>query len=131
MINYAEPETLQPFLSYIVVPLYRIVEDPNSQDEQMAELQQLAREVQDLLQQKIGVTLFAEVYNETRRMATEKRQSRKAAIAVGNVANPASEAERRARRNEHTAKLRKRKAQAFAEKKVRFGVARKRVRMEE
>jgi hypothetical protein len=39
--------------------------------------------VQDLLQKKIGVTLFAAAYNEERRKAAEKRQSRKAAIAVG------------------------------------------------
>jgi U3 small nucleolar RNA-associated protein 20 len=107
MINHVEPQALQPLLPDIVLPLYRIVEDPNTKDEQMGtfsiltyfepsgpshlsnpgtfstvELQVLAREVQELLQTKIGVTLFSEAYNEVRRKATEKRQSRKAAIAV-------------------------------------------------
>jgi hypothetical protein len=35
MINHVEPQVLQPLLTDIMVPLYRIVEDPHTQDQQM------------------------------------------------------------------------------------------------
>jgi hypothetical protein len=48
---------------------------------QTAELQTLAREVQELLQTKIGTTAYSQVHNTIRQKAATRRQERKQILA--------------------------------------------------
>lgn len=106
MINYLEVEALKRFLVQIVTPIYRIIEDPNAQDPQMGqslfsltllngieskliklykiavEIQTLAQEVQELLQNKIGVTAYSTIHTTIRQKAAIKRNERKTATAL-------------------------------------------------
>lgn len=130
----------------ILIPLVRITEDPNgAKDPQLGarprtaprryrrltdahtsvftpdDLQVLAREVQELLSQKLGVTSVAETYSEIRRKMSMRREERKRASAMATVNDPELEGKRRAKRTETKAKARKRKNASFAETKMRYG----------
>ena len=134
-----------------MIPLVRVIEDPNgAKDPQLGqlnsrryartqltwpvadELQNLAREVQELLSQKIGVTSVAEIYSDIRRKMTMRREERKRASALAVVNNPEIDAKRRAKKTESKAKAKKRKSASFAETKLRYGQkgGNKRIRQE-
>lgn len=105
MISFLDAPTLQRFVVQMATPIFRISEDPNAQDPQMgqsryrsgvcmlwdcaltrlflpaAELQTLAREVQDLLQSKIGTTAYSQVHNQIWQKAAMRRQERKQTLA--------------------------------------------------
>ncbi|GJN92260.1 hypothetical protein Rhopal_005290-T1 [Rhodotorula paludigena] len=130
VISFLDAATLQHFLIQMAVPIFRISEDPNAQDPQMAELQTLAHEVQELLQSKIGTTAYAQVHNQIRQRAAEKRNARKRDLALQAINDPVEEAKRKAKRQELKKAQKKRKVAAFAEKKERFGVGAKRRRAE-
>lgn len=128
----------------IILPIVRMIEDPNgAQDPQMskrssfpvvvltfsdsnvslaADLQALAREVQEMLSKRVGVTLVTEAYSKVQRSMAIKRESRKRTSALHAVNNPEAEAHRRAKKNESTLKNRKRKNESFKETKLKYGV---------
>ena len=95
---------------------------------QKGELQTLAREVQELMQHKIGTTEYAAVHNEIRKRAAERRNERKRAIALDAINDPELDAKRKSRRAEQKKNQKKRKVAAFADQKVRFGDGSKRRR---
>lgn len=106
----------------ILIPIVRITDDPNgAKDPQLDELQVLAREVQELLSQKVGVTGVAETYSEIRQKIAVRREERKRGMALSAINDPEVDARRRAKRNESKAKSRKRKNEAYAQTKMRYG----------
>jgi U3 small nucleolar RNA-associated protein 20 len=86
-----------------------------------ADLQNLAREVQELLSQKIGVGSVAEIYSSIRRTMSMRREERKRASALAVVNNPEIDAKRRAKKTENKAKAKKRKSASYADNKLRYG----------
>ncbi|BGP12578.1 hypothetical protein JCM10213_004835 [Rhodosporidiobolus nylandii] len=130
VISFLDATALQRFVKQMAIPIFRIAEDPHAEDPQMADLQSLAREVQELLQTKIGTTAFSQTYNEIRKQAAEKRNARKQEKAMQTFTDPAEEAKRRAQRAELKKKQRKRKTESFAAQKERFGTGSKRRRQE-
>ncbi|GAA5886649.1 hypothetical protein JCM16303_001398 [Sporobolomyces ruberrimus] len=127
-ISHLEKESLSRFTMQLAIPIFRISEDPNAQDPQMAELQTLAKEVQELMQAKIGTTEYSSVHNEIRKRAAEKRNERKRTIALQAINDPEEDAKRKSRRAEQKKNQKKRKVAAFADQKERFGDGSKRRR---
>ncbi|GAA6006564.1 hypothetical protein JCM10207_004975 [Rhodosporidiobolus poonsookiae] len=121
VISFLDAAALQRFVLQMAVPIFRISEDPNAQDPQMVELQNLAREVQELLQTKIGVTEYAKVHNEIRQKAAERRNARKQEQALQVMNDPAEAARRREKRAEQKKGQKKRKDAAFAEQRALGG----------
>ncbi|GAA5956052.1 hypothetical protein JCM21900_002578 [Sporobolomyces salmonicolor] len=122
IICHLDKSALERFVMQMAIPIFRISEDPNAQDPQMAELQMLAREVQELLQGKIGTTAYSLVHNQIRQKAADKRNQRKRDLAMQVINNPEEDAKRKARRAAQKSAQKKRKTAAFAEQKERFGV---------
>ncbi|GAA5834879.1 hypothetical protein JCM11251_002051 [Rhodosporidiobolus azoricus] len=130
VISFLDVAALQRFVMQMAIPIFRISEDPNAQDPQMAELQTLAREVQELLQTKIGVTQYSAIHNQIRQKAAERRNERKQAAALQVLNDPAVDAQRREKRAALKKAQKKRKVAAFADAKERFGTGSKRRRTE-
>lgn len=86
------------------------------------ELQTLAREVQEMLAGRVGISPVTEVYSKIQRSMAVKREGRKRATALRAVTNPETEAHVRAKRNESKLKNRKRKNESFKETKLKYGV---------
>lgn len=104
VVVHLEKPALERFLVQMATPIFRISEDPNAQDPQMGKfpviagpflllcsfsvsppaeaLQNLAKEVQDILQKKIGTTAYSAVHTQIRQKAAERRNERKVAIAL-------------------------------------------------
>jgi len=95
-----------------------------------AELQTLAREVQELLQSKIGTTSYSAVHNAIRQQAAARRNERKKQLAQQALTDPVEDAKRKAKRAELRKAGNKRKVAAFAAQKERFGAGSKRRRAE-
>ncbi|KAK4055206.1 U3 snoRNP protein [Microbotryomycetes sp. JL201] len=125
-VSFLDKSTVEQFLVHMVTPLFRMTEDPNVQDPQMGELQTLAQEVQEVLQAKVGSTVFANAYNSVRQRAVQRRHERKTMRAQQVLNDPEQEAKRKAKRNDQKAKQRKRKNAAFADAKGRLGSSKKR-----
>ncbi|SCV68516.1 BQ2448_637 [Microbotryum intermedium] len=135
VISHLDKSHLERFLIQMATPIFRISEDPNAQDPQMgklppplflravstAELQNLAREVQELLQSKVGTTVYSNVHSTIRQRAAERRNERKTAMALQAINNPEFDAQRKAKRSEQKTRQKKRKNAAFADQKGRFG----------
>merc|ERR1711939_524342 len=121
MISHLDAVVLERFLPQVVTPLYRITEDPNSQDPQMEELQALAHEVQEVLTTKIGTTAYAAAHSRVRQAQNQRRIERKREQAIEAVKHPEKEAERRVKRNEQKTRSKERKAAHFADTKLRYG----------
>ncbi|GAA5945352.1 hypothetical protein JCM3775_002195 [Rhodotorula graminis] len=130
VISFLDAATLEHFVMQMAVPIFRISEDPNAQDPQMAELQTLAREVQELLQSKIGTTAYSSVHNAIRQQAAARRNERKKQLAQQALTDPVEDAKRKAKRAELRKAGNKRKVAAFAAQKERFGAGSKRRRAE-
>ncbi|EGU13301.1 hypothetical protein RTG_00465 [Rhodotorula toruloides ATCC 204091] len=128
MISSLEAVALQRFLMQMAVPIFRISEDTVLNDPQMVELQTLSREVQELLQQKIGTTAYAQVHNQIRQRAAARRNERKQATALKAINDPVEDAKRKAKRAEQKKTQKKRKAASMASQKERYGVGAKRRR---
>ncbi|KAL7340922.1 armadillo-type protein [Rhodotorula toruloides] len=128
MISSLDAGALQRFLMQMAVPIFRISEDTVLNDPQMVELQTLSREVQELLQQKIGTTAYAQVHNQIRQRAAARRNERKQATALKAINDPVEDAKRKAKRAEQKKTQKKRKAAAMASQKERYGVGAKRRR---
>ncbi|KAK9899045.1 hypothetical protein P389DRAFT_150262 [Cystobasidium minutum MCA 4210] len=116
-------ENLQKQLHQILLPVVRIVEDPNgAKDPQMDDLQALAREVQEMLANRLGISPVTEAYSKIQRNMAVKREGRKRTTALQAVTNPETEAQRRAKKNDSKMKNRKRKNESYKETKLKYGV---------
>lgn len=132
MVAFLEGPQVEKFLTHILSPLYRIVEDDTIRDKQMGkwrfylhvvvdtdtgladELKTLGVELQELVQSKVGTTKFAEVYSRIRQNVLGVRRERRTARAIQAATNPALAAKRKMQRNVGKKDSRKRKNSSFA-----------------
>ncbi|EGG04265.1 uncharacterized protein MELLADRAFT_108574 [Melampsora larici-populina 98AG31] len=121
LINFLSPQDLEAILNPLMIPIYRILEDANIQDPQMVELQNLAREVQEFLRDKVGTTKFSSVYQSLRTRAVEKRHQRKTVDALKAINHPEASAKRKASRGDAKSRIKKRKQEVFARNKLSYG----------
>ncbi|GAA5859644.1 hypothetical protein JCM8547_006176 [Rhodosporidiobolus lusitaniae] len=129
-ISFLDVDVLRRLIMQIAVPIFRISEDPINQDPQMVELQTLAREVQELLQGKVGTTVYAQVHNQIRAKAAARRNERKTEKALQAMNDPAEGAKRREKRALLKKAQKKKRTAAFADQKERFGMGSKKRRQE-
>ncbi|CAO1637187.1 unnamed protein product [Parajaminaea phylloscopi] len=119
------PSRVEAFLPHIITPLFRILDAdvttrrqaPGADEHAAENLQTLASEVQDLVQEKVGTSAYSSVYSSIRSRAMEKRRQRKTDRLMRGIENPEREAERKRERNEAKHQSRKRKNRGFAEGK--------------
>ena len=137
---------MEQFLPHILTPVYRITEDDTIRDAGMGvyissravrilmfiaeELKTTAAELLDLLQAKVGTTIFANTYNRIRQGALTIQQERRVARVTKvcwsclmhthylffeqATTNPEAAAKRKLARNVSKKESRKRKNRAFA-----------------
>ena len=79
----------------------------------LAELKTTATELQDLVQSKVGVTKFTNVYNQIRQSVMGLRRERKVARVMQVTTNPEAAAKRKMQRNVIKKDSRKRKDRGF------------------
>ncbi|KZT58714.1 hypothetical protein CALCODRAFT_451310 [Calocera cornea HHB12733] len=126
MSAYLPVPVLEKFLPHILSPVYRLLEDDGTRDSAMDELKTLCHELQDMLQQKVGTTAFAAVYNTIRQRVGAVRNERRQARVVQVQADPEAAARYRMKRNVMKTQGRKRKASMHAEARGRIGGGKKR-----
>ncbi|KAG1832880.1 armadillo-type protein [Suillus subalutaceus] len=120
MASHMEGTQLERFLPHILTPVYRITEDDTIRDAGMEELKVTATELLDLLQNKVGTTVFANTYNRIRQGASSIQQERRVARATKATTNPEAAAKRKLARNAGKKESRKRKNRAFADSRGRL-----------
>ncbi|EED82997.1 predicted protein [Postia placenta Mad-698-R] len=131
MVSHMDASQTEHFLMHILSPVYRITEDDTIRDPQFGELKTLAVELQDLVQNKVGTTKFADVYNRIRQTVLGVRRERRNVRAVRiwldsdnaraqATTNPEASMKRKLQHNAVKKESRKRKNQAFAESKGRI-----------
>lgn len=121
LINHLSVEDLDTILKPLMVPIFRVIEDTNVKDVKMQELQNLAKEVQDFLREKVGATKFSQVYGQLKATAIEKRQARKKLSALKAVNQPELNAKRKISRSESKLRNKKRKQEALSQRNAMFG----------
>ncbi|KZO93884.1 hypothetical protein CALVIDRAFT_600365 [Calocera viscosa TUFC12733] len=126
MSAHLPAEVLEKFLPHILSPVYRLMEDDSTRDGTMEELRALCRELQDMLQQKVGTTPFAAVYNAIRQRVGTVRRERRAQRVVQVANDPEGAARYRMKRNVMKVQGRKRKATMHAEARGRIGDGKRR-----
>ena len=77
------------------------------------DLKTLSMELQDLVQNKVGTTKFAGVYNQIRQKVISVQRDRKATRALQVAANPHLAAKRKMHKNTNKKESRKRKNAEF------------------
>ncbi|KAF8305376.1 hypothetical protein DL93DRAFT_356267 [Clavulina sp. PMI_390] len=135
MVSHMSKEDVSTFLTHILTPVYRIIEDDTIQDSQMGkracrsrslplfvaerphlppdELRNTAQELQTLVQEKVGTTLFAKEYSRIRQDVLNVRRERRTAKAIQVATAPELAAKRKMARNVNKKASRKRKHQEF------------------
>jgi U3 small nucleolar RNA-associated protein 20 len=121
MVTYLEPKRLEQFLTHILSPLYRIIEEDTIRDDQLGsflvsicrslhgwchlleELKTTAIELRELVQQKVGGTTFSLVYNTIRQRILDTRRDRRTKRVMLATHHP----EQAQRRKEKKLKLKK------------------------
>ncbi|ESK84634.1 u3 snornp protein utp20 [Moniliophthora roreri MCA 2997] len=117
MASHLDPSILERFLVHILSPVYRLIEEDTINDPKLAELKDVAIELQELVQTRVGPTRFSIVYNQIRQGVLSVRKERKEARVLQMAINPQAAANRKAHRNAVKKDSRKRKNQSFVEGK--------------
>ncbi|KAH6910215.1 U3 snoRNP protein Utp20 [Coprinopsis sp. MPI-PUGE-AT-0042] len=103
MTTALEPARLERFLTHILSPVYRIIEEDTIRDEQIEELKSTSIELRELVQQKVGGTAFSMAYNTIRQKVLEVQRERRTKRVMLGTQHP----EQAARRKEKKLKLKK------------------------
>lgn len=138
IMSQLDVDTSKRYLVHVVAPIYRILESnitvPSMSDangrkpsklgdiaaaERRSSLETLAREVQELLQAKVGTQLFAYTYASVKRKANDKRHQRRAQAIQRGIDFPEQMAARKTQRNVRKHESRKRKNDSYAKGKDR------------
>ncbi|KAG8958312.1 U3 snoRNP protein [Tulasnella sp. 419] len=109
MVQHMDKDLVEHFLNHVLIPTYRIIEDDTVKDSQMEELKTLAQELQDLVQSKVGTTIFASAYNSIRQKVLSVRRDRRTARVLQATSNPEIAAKRKIQKNISKRDSRKRK----------------------
>ncbi|TFK26306.1 U3 snoRNP protein Utp20 [Coprinopsis marcescibilis] len=113
MSSTLEPKRLEQFLTHMLSPLYRVIEEETIQDEHIDELKFTAIELRDLIQQRVGGTMFSLVYNSIRQRVTEVRRERKTKRVMLGTQNPEQAGRRKEKKLKLKKESKKRKGQSF------------------
>ncbi|PWN35794.1 uncharacterized protein FA14DRAFT_160798 [Meira miltonrushii] len=138
IMSQLDVDTSKRYLVHVVAPIYRILESnitvPSLSDangrkpskfgdiaaaERRSSLETLAREVQELLQAKVGTQLFAYTYASVKRKANDKRHQRRAQAIQRGIDFPEEMEARKTQRNMRKHESRKRKNDSYAKGKDR------------
>jgi U3 small nucleolar RNA-associated protein 20 len=122
MVNHLPAEQSSLFLLQIISPLYRLLEADvhlARGNEDFASLQTLASEVQDLVQKKLGTSVYASTYTTIKRRMAEKRKRRKDEALMLAIQDPEKAMRRKAATNKRKHDSRRRKTQSYAQSKDR------------
>ncbi|KAG6382181.1 armadillo-type protein [Boletus reticuloceps] len=119
MTSYMDASQLERFLPHILTPVYRITEEDTIRDAGVEELKTTAIELQDLVQAKVGTTVFASAYHRIRQGVVSVQQARRVARVTKATTDPEAAAKRKLARNVMKKESRKRKQRAFAESRGR------------
>ncbi|KAF8131840.1 armadillo-type protein [Boletus edulis] len=119
MTSYMDASQLERFLPHILTPVYRISEEDTVRDAGVEELKTTAIELQDLVQAKVGTTVFASAYHRIRQGVVSVQQARRVARVTKATTDPEAAAKRKLARNVMKKESRKRKQRAFAESRGR------------
>ncbi|UZJ56350.1 hypothetical protein CBS101457_005670 [Exobasidium rhododendri] len=122
MVNHLPLEQSKLFLLQIISPIYRILEADDHlarNNENFASLQTLATEVQELVQKKLGTSLYASTYSSIRQRMAEKRKRRKDEALMLAIQEPEKAMRRKAATNKRKHDSRRRKTQSYAQSKDR------------
>ncbi|PWN44412.1 hypothetical protein IE81DRAFT_310637 [Ceraceosorus guamensis] len=119
MATQLESSRIEPFLSHMIGPIFRILDDESLKADRFDELKSLAMEVQELLQAQLGATRYAAVHSRIKQAILEKRRERKTARLMQGISNPEAATARRAKENTKKHESRKRKNAKFADTKMR------------
>ncbi|QRW12832.1 U3 snoRNP protein Utp20 [Ceratobasidium sp. AG-Ba] len=130
MASYLPVSVLEYFLPHILAPVYRVAEEETIKDSQLEHLKTLTHELQALLQQKVGTTVFAAAYNRIRQGVARVRRERKIQRATQVTIQPEAAARRKVQRNIAKKEGRKRKDRNFADAKIRNNAVKRRRRSE-
>ncbi|KAH8088968.1 armadillo-type protein [Cristinia sonorae] len=114
MTSFLQPSEVEKYLTHMLSPVYRLTEEDTIRDPQLDELKTLAVELQDLVQAKVGTTMFANVYSKIRQNVLGVRHERRTKKAVQTHSNPALAMKRKQQRNVAKKDSRKRKNSTFA-----------------
>ncbi|CAA18883.1 U3 snoRNP-associated protein Utp20 [Schizosaccharomyces pombe] len=109
VIHVFSGEELQPVLSEIIAALYRYTELQEAERKSQQELADLVTESLQVLQEKVGATVFARAYQEVRNAAIEVRRERREKRAIEQVVAPEVASRKKIRKNERKRENRKQK----------------------
>ncbi|RXW23686.1 hypothetical protein EST38_g2153 [Candolleomyces aberdarensis] len=115
MTTHMDSTRLEKFLTHILSPVYRIIEEDTIKDEQIDELRTTGIELRELVQQKVGGTVFSTTYNVIRQRVLEVRRERKNKRLVMATLDPAHAAKRKEKKTQLKKESRKRKERSFVE----------------
>ncbi|KAI0045527.1 hypothetical protein FA95DRAFT_1561038 [Auriscalpium vulgare] len=120
MTSHMDAVRLETFLMHMLSPLYRITDDDTIRDPHMDELKTTAVELQELVQQKVGTTKFANTYNKIRQSVLGVQRERRTARVMKATTHPQAAAKRKLQRGFAKKESHKRKNSTFADNKGRL-----------
>ncbi|KAJ2918304.1 hypothetical protein MD484_g2111, partial [Candolleomyces efflorescens] len=120
MTTHMDSTRLEKFLTHILSPVYRIIEEDTIKDEHIDELRTTGIELRELVQQKVGGTVFSTTYNVIRQRVLEVRRERKNKRLVMGTLDPAHAAKRKEKKSQLKKESRKRKERSFVEARGKF-----------
>ncbi|WWD16787.1 hypothetical protein CI109_101219 [Kwoniella shandongensis] len=117
-----DPQQAKGFLIHILSPVYRILDEGGDlgtvDDSQIDELRQLATQIREFVQTKVGPTPFSIVWEKLRKATQSKREGRREDRVRMAVADPEKWAERKSKKVERGKEGKKRKIKAYADGKI-------------
>ncbi|KAJ3024120.1 U3 snoRNP protein [Thoreauomyces humboldtii] len=125
MTNYIPAPKMNRYLFHMISTLYRTSKDESAKGADADELRLLADEVLGMIRKHVGTVEYLEMYNKVHLRVQEVRRERKAQRSIQAVVDPEARAKRRVQKNDMKRGSRKRKAEEFAQKKVKLGISKK------
>ena len=92
----------------MIMPLYNLIDSP--ENDLIKDLKVLAQEVLEILQNRMGVTAYGQVYSDVREAVQKRRRERKHKRSIQQVADPERAAVKKVKKHERKKVVRKGKA---------------------
>jgi len=108
MTHVIPGEELVPLAPTMIMPLYNLIDSP--ENDLIKDLKALAREVLEMLQSRMGVTAYGQVYSSVKEVVQERRRDRKHKRSIQQVADPEKAAVKKMKKHERKKVVRKEKA---------------------
>ena len=107
MVQVIPGDELIPLAPTMIMPLYNLIDSP--ENGLTKDLKALAQETLELLQSRMGVTAYAQVYSKVKEAVQEKRRERKYKRSIQQVTDPEKAAVKKMRKNERKKVVRRTK----------------------